>query len=149
MLPRTEEELRAYLLEWRGVDTPCKRCGGSGRTVYSNTSTWHGGIGGSAMTDDVCCWCWGTGDEHRKGADLRRMTAQRRAWEAEQCAKWLAARTGATLQIMRRDLKLLVEVIAKEAKRRKPPEGTEPFWYARAAESLAAALTELIVEPTP
>lgn len=72
-LAEARDNVLPQLLEWRGVETPCKRCGGSGRVGYANTATWRGGIGGSMMTADVCNGCWGTGDEHRKGVDLRKV----------------------------------------------------------------------------
>lgn len=54
-----------FALEWRCIDPMadkvCKRCYGAGTTVYGSTSTWRGGIGGQAMTADVCDQCWGSG----------------------------------------------------------------------------------------
>ena len=73
-LAELKESLPQRMLDWRGVETPCKRCGGSGRIGYGNTATWRGGIGGSMMTADVCSGCWGSGDEHRKGVDLRKVS---------------------------------------------------------------------------
>jgi len=67
----TGEERHKAFLFWRGVDTPCGQCGGSGRRTYGSTSTWKGGLGGCAMTDDVCDCCWGTGDQNRHGVNLR------------------------------------------------------------------------------
>lgn len=55
------------------MDEPCPECGGSGEKVYASTSTFMGGIGGSAMTTDWCDKCWGTGLKHRKDPDLREM----------------------------------------------------------------------------
>lgn len=50
-------------LDWRGInpENACQECGGSGVKTYGSTSTWRGGIGGCAMTDDVCDKCWGSG----------------------------------------------------------------------------------------
>jgi len=45
--------------------TPCLSCQGLGVKVYGSTATWRGGIGGSALTDDVCDHCWGSGDNER------------------------------------------------------------------------------------
>lgn len=58
-------------LQWREIENVCKKCNGTGRLAYGNTSTWHHGIGGQSITGDVCEFCWGTGDMNRKGADLR------------------------------------------------------------------------------
>lgn len=54
------------LLEWeRGIEDPCKKCGGSGYIWYGSTSTYWGGVGGSAITKGVCDKCWGSGEENR------------------------------------------------------------------------------------
>ena len=60
----TIEELLAWALDWRGIETPCPECGGSGVKTYGSTATWHGGVGGQAMTMGVCDKCWGSGDKH-------------------------------------------------------------------------------------
>jgi hypothetical protein len=44
-------------------DVLCLDCCGSGYKLYSDTSTWRGGIGGQSMTTDVCNKCWGSGDK--------------------------------------------------------------------------------------
>jgi hypothetical protein len=66
------------LLNWRGIppDQYCERCSGSGYIVYGSTATWRGGIGGAAMTNDVCNACWGSGNRHRPWANLKRVSAQ-------------------------------------------------------------------------
>lgn len=64
-------------LAWRGVEIPCSACQGSGVAVYGGTSTWRGGAGGQTITTGVCDQCWGTGDAHRKGIDLRRLKNER------------------------------------------------------------------------
>lgn len=48
----------------------CKACGGAGRIMYPSAATYRGGIGGSAMTEDVCDRCWGSGDENNPGENL-------------------------------------------------------------------------------
>lgn len=68
-----EEDFLKVLCERRGIENICKGCNGSGTKLYANTSTWQHGIGGQAMTVDVCEDCWGTGDENKKGFDLRRI----------------------------------------------------------------------------
>lgn len=75
-LAEVGKDILQRMLAWRDIETPCKRCGGSGIKTYANTATWRGGIGGSAMTMDVCDACWGSGDSSRKGADLRTLTAR-------------------------------------------------------------------------
>jgi hypothetical protein len=68
----TCEQRTEILLSWRNVTDPCETCSGSGVRTYSTTATWrYNCIGGSMCTTDVCDRCWGTGDLHRRGADLR------------------------------------------------------------------------------
>jgi DnaJ-class molecular chaperone len=69
----TTDEKWAFLWEYRDIETPCKKCNGTGIICYGSTSTFMGGIGGSAMTNGVCNHCWGSGDEHRHGADLKKL----------------------------------------------------------------------------
>jgi hypothetical protein len=84
----TPEQRTEMLLSWRNVTDPCETCGGSGVRTYSSTATWrYNCLGGAMCTTAVCDRCWGTGDLHRKGADLRDLharleAAQRRAGES-------------------------------------------------------------------
>jgi len=69
-----EKEVQERILRWRNIepnDTICKDCNGSGVKTYGNTSTWRGGLGGAAMTNDVCDKCWGSGVENRKWTNLK------------------------------------------------------------------------------
>lgn len=68
------DDVQANFLLARGVDTVCTKCHGFGVRTYGDTTTWRGGIGGQSITRDVCDHCWGTGDEHKKGTDLRKLT---------------------------------------------------------------------------
>lgn len=77
---RNEREYENFL-HWRGVSTelgdkPCKKCNGSGLCTYSSTSTWHGGIGGQALTSAVCDLCWGSGKENKPWANLRELESK-------------------------------------------------------------------------
>lgn len=53
----------------------CTSCKGFGKRTYPNTSGWRGGIGGQAITTDICDQCWGTGERDRKGPNLRAMNS--------------------------------------------------------------------------
>jgi len=75
------EALLKYFLELRGVETPCKKCGGTGVITYGSTSTWRGGIGGQSMTNDVCDTCWGSGDAVRTWVNLRKASSEKKARE--------------------------------------------------------------------
>jgi DnaJ-class molecular chaperone len=62
-------------LKWRNIpfNSVCNKCSGSGVFLYSNTSTWRGGLGGQALTYDVCDSCWGSGNIEKKGFDLKKL----------------------------------------------------------------------------
>lgn len=72
----TLEELQRECCDWRGIEDPCKTCGGSGTRAYGSTSTWHGGVGGQMITNGVCDKCWGSGDAHRPWPSRRKMESQ-------------------------------------------------------------------------
>lgn len=63
---RSEEHERHCA--WRDLtcDDLCHRCHGAGIRAYGSTATWRGGIGGQAITSDVCDACWGSGSKSRK-----------------------------------------------------------------------------------
>lgn len=56
----------------------CRECGGSGYKLYGSTATWRGGIGGQAMTNDVCDYCWGSGSNSRPWPSWRKYEALER-----------------------------------------------------------------------
>lgn len=67
-LRRERDEEHDRRLDWRGIDPgdKCSACGGAGSRAYGSTATWRGGIGGRAITSDVCNRCWGSGSKtHR------------------------------------------------------------------------------------
>jgi len=70
------------------IENPCDTCGGLGRRAYGSTCTWHGGIGGQTITEDVCDRCWGSGAKDRTGANLKhieaKMAGYRKEHEAQQ-----------------------------------------------------------------
>lgn len=75
------KEVDALILLYRGVETPCESCAGLGVKLYGNTSTWHYGFGGQALTPDVCDSCWGSGDTNRKWTNVRKLYAESSAVE--------------------------------------------------------------------
>lgn len=89
---KVEEELERYkrdelarLCNWRGITEgeECPECGGSGTKAYGSTATWHGGIGGQAITSGVCDRCWGSGSISWQGANLKNIKQQFAAKDAE------------------------------------------------------------------
>jgi len=57
----------------------CQRCQGYGYRAYGSTATWRGGIGGQAITTDVCDVCWGSGRHDVKHGDQRQLRSLLRA----------------------------------------------------------------------
>jgi hypothetical protein len=49
----------------------CQACEGLGVKTYATTATWRGGIGGAAITVDVCDSCWGSGASSKPWLNLR------------------------------------------------------------------------------
>ncbi len=66
---------RIYVLEESDM---CRECGGSGYKLYGSTATWRGGIGGQAMTNDVCDYCWGSGSKSNPWPSWRKYEALER-----------------------------------------------------------------------
>jgi hypothetical protein len=69
-----EEAQRFVALAHHWLGVACEKCGGVGGRSYASTATWRGGIGGQAITTDVCDSCWGTGRTDQTGPDLRRLS---------------------------------------------------------------------------
>ena len=78
-LESDRDELRnsfyARFLNYRGltIEQACKHCAGSGVKNYGNTSIWRMGIGGQAITSDVCDVCWGSGNADEPWTNLRKL----------------------------------------------------------------------------
>lgn len=137
------DDLRELLLEWRCIETACSTCGGSGVRAYGSTATWHGGIGGASITNDVCDRCWGSGDTNRPGVNLRQMMAARAAWEDQQVIEFLSRKLGMGLGDMRQRVIDLAALCDKEAGRRKIPDGKDMFWWRQSWGALGSILKGL------
>ena len=74
-----EDHRLEHFRDWRNIETLCTKCSGTGVRAYGSTAGWSGGIGGQMMTSGVCDHCWGSGDEHEHGADLRKIRGLQRA----------------------------------------------------------------------
>jgi len=109
-------------LRWRGIEQACQKCGGTGSRTYGSTATWRGGIGGAAMTDDVCDQCWGSGDANRFWTDLRALEADQERKIAARAASYF---TGFTIiEHYRPAMEVLVLELRKFSRGRKErPQG--------------------------
>ncbi len=125
-----------YMLELRGIEEACETCRGSGVRAYGSTATWRGGIGGCSMTQDVCDSCWGSGDKHRKGADLRRVLNTIDQKAAEKALAILSA--GANWQSLAPARDMLCDEI--EALATAKPRTARPSGFRELARSLARQL---------
>jgi len=78
----SDEELYSRCLRWRFLDdrydSICVDCNGSGIKIYSSTSTYFYGVGGCAMTHDVCDKCWGSGDESNPFRNIKKLLVQKK-----------------------------------------------------------------------
>ncbi len=72
MISKRDEHFQDFLL-MRGVENPCKQCGGIGVRVYGSTAMWRSGIGGQMVCSGVCDKCWGSGDADKPWTDLRKV----------------------------------------------------------------------------
>ena len=99
------------LMEWRGIEKPCARCDGTGWHVYGSTSTWRGGIGGHAMTPDVCDACWGSGDAGHPWTDLRALEAKHREARARKALDEMVERFRFKGEYMRADVRALADLL--------------------------------------
>lgn len=82
------------VVEWRGIefDHVCTECGGSGYKVYGNTTTYHHGAGGQAITTSVCNKCWGSGDTYRPWTSWLQIEQQ--AKRLQELEEWQKIVTG-------------------------------------------------------
>lgn len=134
-------------LSWRGIDVrdACPTCDGRGSRWYSSTSLWRGGVGGAAFTRGVCDDCWGSGDVGRHWTDLRRLEAEQDVRVAELAASLLQDRLLVRFDHMRPALSALCDVLDRESRRRKPPNGTD-FFANRTWETVTTGLAGLLRE---
>ena len=114
-----DEEFKARLLEWRDIRTPCDDCQGSGTKMYGNTATWRYGMGGNAMTTDVCDKCWGSGDKERSWTDLRLLDKNKETEIRRRVAKWMHDSLGMYLNTLHPALNILATNLEKQSRGRK------------------------------
>lgn len=101
-------------------------------------------MGGASMTTDVCDKCWGSGDKHRPGENLRALWAARRAWDEEQVFAYLRDRVG--VRLFSKRLADIAAYCGKQANKRKVPEGEEPFWWAHEWQALQNMFGKLVTK---
>ena len=131
------------MLRWRGVETPCEMCRGSGVRPYASTATWRGGIGGCAITRDLCDTCWGSGDKDHHWTDLRKWQDTMQADIERLALTRLSDAAGCQLSNLRPTVGELVTELRKLANQRRP----RPRWWSNVCLSLAETLESAAKEP--
>ena len=124
----SEDDHRRFL-RWRGVRDACKRCKGAGVYLYGSGATWRGGMGTASMTMGTCDACWGTGDEYRRGTDLRKMSEDREHQTEAAALAWIEHSSGCSLSGHSPAWDEIIRVLESQERRRKLPAGVDPFWY--------------------
>lgn len=138
----TTEATQAALdqvLRIRGVEVACETCHGLGVRGYGSTATWRGGQGGARPQKDVCDACWGTGDAHRHGVNLRKMAEEERARVAEAALHLFADKAGIALETMRpavHELAKELDALSRKSRVTRPP------WFGMLCELMAKTLRE-------
>lgn len=106
-------------LRSRGVHAPCAKCRGLGSFLYGSTSTWRGGMGGCAMTWDVCDTCWGSGDAEKTWTDIRQLEAEQDRQVRIRAMRWLSTSIGANHYSMHKAILELAGELDKFVRGRK------------------------------
>lgn len=99
-------------------------------------------MGTASFTTDVCDVCWGSGDAHRCGVNLRELEAARDAWEDTQAVQYFARSLGIRLTGAKERLEELAKLCEKQARKRSGPSAGE-FWYVQGWEMTAAVLRRI------
>ena len=111
----------------RWVDVVCTKCHGDGQRLYGSTATWRGGIGGQAMTTDVCDHCWGSGDEAHPGYDIRKHEAGVRQLVEERAARLLENSMGAGIGCLTDSQRFIAKELQRISRKRKAPSDVAPL----------------------
>lgn len=124
------------ILHFRGIETPCDTCKGLGSRIYAKGSTWRGGAGTNMYAYDVCDVCWGSGDSHRHGVDLRELYATMDRKIAEGAATLLASSAGADMSYTRPATLAIADELDRLSRSRKE----RPEYFRTMCEALARTL---------
>lgn len=133
-LTRTE-----FMRRFCGVDDLCHVCQGLGRRMYNNSSTWHYGAGANTITWDVCDDCWGTGDMHRTGVNLRKQRDEMRDEIARKALTYLSDAACASVR-GGEEVEEICKELDKLARGRKP----RPRFFHSTCEALARTLRRAV-----
>ena len=125
------------------LNIACPRCKGKASIAYSNTATWRGGMGGAALTSDICNLCWGTGRSDKTGTDLKALLVYQDNQAREASLEWFKAKIGANFSSTRKQFPALADKLRKI----KPSLKGQDFWLKYAANVIAETLDKL-GEPT-
>ncbi len=125
--------LQGLALTYMGV--VCTTCNGVGSRVYPSTATWHGGVGGAAMTPGICDKCWGSGRTDKKGVNLRKMQSEMNVRRGEISLRWFEKAIGASFSKFQDAFPLIAQKLEKAR--------WKDYWAADAAKVLATELKRM------
>jgi len=72
------------------------------------------------------------------------MERKRDAWEEDQCMRWLSQKLGIGIASVASTILELADLADKQSRKRKIPEGRDPYWWARNWEMIALMLRKLV-----
>lgn len=135
-----QSEIFKHIRNYRNVFDPCEKCGGTGVTMYSNTSKWRGGFGGQMITSGQCDSCWGSGDKYRPWENLRLMEQRKAEDVREEAAKLFEAAAGFFVEHTLADCP--VEEVCKVLDDASKPtrRKTRPRWFNETCRAVSRAL---------
>ncbi len=115
-------DLYDYVQQARGIRDHleiCEFCNGFGTRMYSNASGWRGGIGGAAMSTDVCDQCWGSGTMDRPWRNLRDLEDDIKRRVAEEAVNALARSCAANTRTAAGSVKVIIQLLDTMKNKRK------------------------------
>lgn len=132
--------MKTITIERQILGKICTVCFGKGIRLYGSTATWHGGIGGAAMREDVCDKCWGSGDEEHPWTDLQKAEQNKEKEIARRAGRFLTEALGGDHDVYKPAIKEIAEDIEKLSY----PTSPKAKYYASLTMSLSRALNEMI-----
>lgn len=139
-LEHSKEQLA--MLRFRAIrpGDECLKCNGSGVVLYASTSTWRGGMGGSAMTNGVCDSCWGSGNRWEPWDNLRELEAKYKADLSKAALTVLEQRVGCGIMSNHQAIEAICQLLEDASKptRRK----ARPDWFNETCQALVKVLRD-------
>jgi len=101
-------------------ETVCPPCGGWGLKWYSSGATWRGGMGTASSAQDVCNFCWGSGNSSKPWLNLKTLQEDIELEISRRAHMLLADAAGTNIGAMQPAIYELVLELEKFSRGRKP-----------------------------